>query len=319
MAGDMPAAVQLPCADSNLCLHVTLVVCMAHSMTHTVSIACRPLDQQQEIHQLPARARKVFTLRRPPRRLGQGGGSRTKRTRPSDRQQGPADAVAGGAEAGAVSTGAAAGAEDADREVAVRCAPGPGARARRAEGRAAAAEQPYTACAAAGGADTELQMAPGVPPAPGTGMACVGWIQHPAAPWQAAAAGAPGRPSDPAEGQEGAAVPAVPISLPRLQAGSALERMAAEALMLHSTQQHGHCVLVPELLPPAVRLNGSARRGRPPGRVPPDMQQQAGNDKAGGCEVHQQEAGRVRLHARLPSGSLTCGLILPGLLGPQAS
>ena len=289
-------------------------------MTHTVPVACRPLDQHQEIHQLPATARKVFSLRRPPRRPGQGGGSRIKRTRLSDRGQGLADAVAGGAKAGTASTGAATGAVGADQEVAVRSVPGPGARARRAQSRAPAAEQPYTACAAAGGADTELQVAPRVPPAPTTGMACgLEVIQHPAAPTQAAAAGAPGLSSDPAEGQEGAAVPAVPISLPRLQAGTALERMAAEAQKLHTTQRHGHCVLVPELLPPAVRLNGSARRGRPPGRVPPDMQKQAGQEKAGTCEVHQQEAARVRLHASLPSGSSTCSLILPGLLGPQAS
>ena len=319
MAGDVPAPVQLPCADCYLCQHVTPLVCMAHGMTHTVHVACRPLDQQRETRPLPVAARKVFSLRRAPRRLGQDGGSRNKRTRPSDGRQGSAAAVAGGAEAGAASTGAAAAAGGADWEVAVECALGPGARARRAQSRAAAAEQPYTACAAAGGADTELQMAQGVPPAPTAGAACgLGVIQHPAAPLQAAAAGAPGLPFDPAEGQEGAAVPAVPISLPRLQAGSALERMAAEASMLHSMQQHRHCLLVPELFLPALRLNGSARRGRPPGRVPPDMQKQAGEDKAGSCEVYQQEAARVRLQASLPWAASACSLTLFGLLGPQA-
>ena len=302
----MPGTVRLPCADFYLCLHVTLVFCMAYSMTHTVLVACRPLDQQQGGHQIPATVRKVFSLRRPPRRLGQASSSRTKCKRPSGRRQGLTDAVAGAAKAGAASTGAAAGADDANQEVAAGCALGPGGRARRAQSRAAAAKQPYTACAAAGGANTELQMAQGVPPEPATGRACrLGVTQHPAAPMQAAAAGASGLPTDSAEGQQSAALSAVPISLPRLRAGSVLERMASEASMLHPTQRHGHCVLVSELLPPAVRLSGSARRGRPPGRVPPDMQKRAGKDKAGSCEVYQQEAARVRLHVSLPSGSST--------------
>ena len=132
---------------------------------------------------------------------------------------------------------------------------------------------------------------------------------------QAAAAGDPGLLSDSAEGQEHAAVPAVPTSLPRPHAGSALERMAAEASVLHSTRRRGHCVPGCDLLPPAVMLNGGARRGRPPGRVPPDMQKQAGMDKAGSCEVRQQEAARVRLHASLPFGSATCSLTLRGCWG----
>ncbi len=200
----------------------------------------------------------------------------------------------------------------------MRCALGPGARARRAQSRAAAAVQPDTPGAAAGGSDTALQMAQGVLPGPTTGMACgLGVIQHPAVLMQAAAAGASGLPSDPAHGQEGAAVPAVPISLPRLHAGSELERMAAEASLLQSMQRRGHCVLGSELLPPAVRLNGAARRGRPPGRVPPDMHKQAGTGKAGSCEVYQQEAARVRLDASLPSGSATCSVTFAGLLGPK--
>lgn len=66
MAGDLPTTVRLPCADCCLCLHVTLMVCMAYSRFYTVRVDAVLWTKSRELTNFPPRPGKCSVSGGPP-------------------------------------------------------------------------------------------------------------------------------------------------------------------------------------------------------------------------------------------------------------